>query len=409
MADAPFDPRTLLRRDLRRLVSELWEDERCDSVAIPVLEAAIGTDAKSLDRAVIGAYLRHFPRAHPAFEPLRAASALGAGRRDWPWRARGERWQLWDASAGPASLAQALLGADDARTTLREIGLDGDLAEGEFVIDALETACDQVGSASDEAATKAGERLIGLFERLGVTNLDAHLAWALLHPWRDRTPPDTYRERLTKLLVDRIGDPRFQRGRWDAIASKMPGVAASALVDMVRRWLVHRDFRAFFSIVGAVTNDPKQWASREEFWLGYLDSEVVEDACFAFGRQADALAEIGRSGGDSLDYAEIMGGGADPTHSALIMAIGDLRIAEWSHNGSCRFWDKRDMKAPGLYQKQYFGMQLRAMNGGRPYEQRFAAIPHSSGWQTHFAGFIFQMTGIRHPRWGEGSSRRSYA
>jgi len=407
MADG-FDPRNLPRRDLRRLVSELWNDERCDHVAPAVLDAAINANAKSLDRAVLSAYLRHFPLEHPAFERLRAASALGAGRWEWPWKARGERWRLWHRDDGPTGVATALLAGDDARAILRDLGLDGDLAEGEFVAQALETACEQVAATKADAAIASGQRLIALFEQLGVTSTDAWLAWALLTPWRDRSPPDAYRERLTKLLVARVGDPRIKSRPWSALAAEMPSTDASQLVAMVRRWLVHRDFRAFFSIVGAVTNDPRQWAARQEFWLGYLDSEVVDDACFAFGRQADALAEMSKSGDAALEYAEITGGGADPTHSALIISIGDVRIAEWSHNGSCRFWDRRDQKAPELHKPQYFGMQLRAMNGGRGFDSRFAAIPHASGWQANFAGFIYAMTGIRHPRWGEGVSRKRY-
>jgi hypothetical protein len=81
-------------RDLRRLVGELWDDSRCDAIAPAVLDAAVTANAKSCDRAVLVAYLRHFPSAHPAFERLRAAAALTAERRDWPWRARGQRWRL---------------------------------------------------------------------------------------------------------------------------------------------------------------------------------------------------------------------------------------------------------------------------------------------------------------------------
>jgi hypothetical protein len=401
MADAPFDPRTLMRRDLRRLVSELWEDERCDAVAVPVLEAAIGTDAKSLDRAVIGAYLRYFPRAHPAFEPLRAASALGAGRRDWPWRTRGERWQLWDATAGPAGLAWALLGADDARATLREIGLDGDLAEGEFVTDALETACDQVGSASGEAAISAGERLIGLFERLGVTSLDAHLTWALLHPWRDRTPPDAYRERLTKLLVGRIGDPRFQRGRWDAIASEMPGFGASALVDMVRRWLVRSTVEQFFKIIARTTDNPAQWAQRTTFWVSYLRENLIDDAWFVLGPRAEELFRLYAD--TELPHGKIKAGDGGAGHSALVMAMGDLRIAEWSDNGACRFWPKSHADAPALGDKSYLRSKLKARSGDRGFE-KLAHLP-SPGWEPKFARKIYENTGIRHPHHGSGYAR----
>lgn len=399
----PFDPRRLARRDLRRLVSELWEDERCDAIAPTVLDAAIAADAKSLDRAVLTAYLRHFPAEHLAFERLRAASALAAGRRDWPWRQRGESWRLWDRRAGPERLAKALIEQPDARAVLREAGLDGDLVQGEFVADALEAACEQAADTVGAAAIEAGERLIGLFEQLSVSGTDAMLAWALLAPWADHQPPDSYRDRLAKLLVTRIGDPRLQPARWDAVVAEMRDPEAPKLVAMMRRWLTQRTVRQFFSVVGATTNDPRQWAAREEFWLAYLDDGAIDDAWFAFGRQADALADGAIEAGSDLLYGEITGSGADPSHSALLMSIGDVRIAEWSHNGSCRFWDQRDRQAPQLYKKQYFGMALRAMNGGRGFDDRFAAIPHSGGWQRKFAGFIHHFSGRNHPRHGDGS------
>jgi hypothetical protein len=397
-----FDPRRLARRDLRRLVSELWGDERCDGIAPVVLDAAIAADAKSLDRAVLTAYLRHFPADHPSFERLRAASALGAGRRDWPWRLRGETWQLWDAQAGPERLASALLSQPDAHSVLRDAGFDGDLAQSEFVADALEAACEKAADTKGDAAVQAGERLIGLFEQLAISGTDAMLAWALLAPWLDRQPPDAYRDRLAKLLVTRIGDPRLQRARWEALTADMRDPEAPRLVAMVRRWLTQRTVRQFFTVVGSTTNDPKQWAAREEFWLAYLDDGAIDDAWFAFGRQADALADGGVESGSDLLYGEITGSGADASHSALLMSIGDVRIAEWSHNGSCRFWDQRDRQAPQLYRKQYFGMALRAMNGSKGFEDRFAAIPHASGWQVKFAGFIHHFSGRNHPLHGSG-------
>ena len=403
-----FDPARLARlarRDLRRLVGDLWADRRCDALAPMVLDAAVAADAKSLDRAVLAAYLRHFPTDHAAFDRLRAASQLTAERRDWPWRERGREWHLWDRQGGPERLARALLDRPDAAAVLREVGLDGDLSQGEFVTDALEAACEQVADAVGVQAIERGEKLIGLFERMAIAGKDALLAWALLAPWLNANPPTAYRDRVAKLLVGRIGDPRLKQARWGAVAAEMRDSDASRLMAMMRRWLTERSVRQFFSVVGATTNDPKQWAAREEFWLAYLDAGAIDDAWFALGRQADALME-GLPESDA-DYGEITGSGADPSHSALIMSIGDVRIAEWSHNGSCRFWHKGDRQAPELYKRQYFGMQLRAMNGGRGFEDRFAAIPHGSGWQMKFAGFVQHFAGQSHPghtgvAWGGG-------
>lgn len=398
-----FDPTRLQRRDLRRLVSDMWPDERCDPISAAVLAAAVGANAKSLDRAVLTAYLRHYPSDHPAFERLRNASALTAGRRDWPWRERGEQWGLWDRE-GPMRLARRLLEGGDAAAMLRAAGFEGDLAEGDFIADALEAACTLTAEITSDAAVPAAERLIALFDQVPIVSVNAKLAWALLIPWLDRSPPDAHRDRVAKLLVSRIGDPRLNSAQWDALAAEMNEPRAPRLVAMMRRWLTQRTVRQFFSVVGRTTNDPTQWAAREAFWLGYLDDGVIDEAWFALGRQAEALAGSAiKAEGDVL-FGEITGGGADPSHSALIMKIGDVRIAEWSHNGSCRFWDERDRKAPALYEPTYYGTLLRAMNGGRGFDDRFAAIPHMSGWQSKFAGFIHHFAQRRHPVWREGRS-----
>lgn len=394
----PFDPRRLARRDLRRLVSELWEDERCDAIAPAVLDAAIAADAKSLDRAVLTAYLRHFPAEHPAFERLCTASALGAGRRDWPWRQRGQSWLLWDRQAGPERLAKALMTQSDARAVLREAGLDGDLVQGEFVADALEAACEQAADTVGTAAVEAGERLIGLFEQLSVSGTDAMLAWALLAPWGTRQPPDSYRDRLAKLLVTRIGDPRLQRARWDALVAEMRDPEAPKLVAVLRQWLVQSTVEQFFKIIARTTDNPGQWAQRTTFWTAYLKRQMINDAWFVLGPRAEDLfrtyAEV------NLPHGRIRAGDGGAGHSALVMAMGDLRIAEWSDNGSCRFWPAGHPDAPELGAATYYRSRLKARAGDNGFDKK----PHlpSPGWEPKFARKIYDSTGLLHPDHGVG-------
>lgn len=395
-----MDPRTLSRRDLRRLVSDMWPDERCDGIARATLDAAVAANAKSLDRSVLTAYLRHFPRDHPSFEALRAASAMTAERYDWVWRARGRKWHLWDEGAGPDGVAAALLASDDPALVLRETGLDGDLAQGAFMADALEAACEQAGRAQGEQAQLLGTRLIALFDRLAIGGMEAMLAWALLAPWADTNPAKAYGKKVVKLLVDRIGDPRMDAARWQAVATGIPELSgAKSLLDILKRWLTELTVREFFKVVSVTTNDPTQWAEREAFWLGYLDTGVIIDAWFALGiRAKDVIAAKGNR--SSVDHGVIVGDRqyADPSHSSLILSIGNERIAEWSHSGACRFWEAKDRTAPKTYSAEYFGFQLRAMNGGAD----FTYIPHQSGWQRRFANRIYKRTGQRHPKFGEG-------
>lgn len=392
-----MNPHLLARRDLRRLVSEMWPDERCNLIAPKVLDAAIAAEVKSLDRAVLTAYLRHFPTEHPAFDRLRAASSLAAGRRDWVWRDRGERWALWDAQAGPGRLAQTLLETDDPLAAMRGAGLDGDLAHGEFVAEAIEAACARAGKARGEEAQQLGERLIVLFERTDIAGRDAMLASGLLTPWLSNAPPKAYQDRMGKLMVARVGDPRFDSAKWDALLGR--SVEAQAIITLLRRWLTDQTVREFFKVVTHTTDDLVQWRERETFWLAYLDAELIDDAWFALGTKADDLI---RSKGEKSEvgYGLIEGSRqyADPSHSSLILSIGDLRIAEWSHSGACRFWRDKDRTAPKPYGKKYFGYQLRAMNGGTGFEQ----LSHWSGWQKTFSSKVHEESGRQHPKHGAG-------
>ena len=408
MADG-FDPHRLKTGDLRRLVADLWSDRRCDPIATPTLDAAVARDAKSVDRTVLTAYLRHFPTDHPTFQRLAAASSLTAGRRDWPWRQRGADWQLWDHNVGPARIARALLARDDAPAVLREAGLDGDLAQGEFVAETLEVACEQTGAARGAEAQALGERLIALFHTLAISGRDAMLAWALLAPWQRSKPAKAHERALTSLLSARIGDPRLAQGRWLAIERELAerglslAVAPSAIL---RRWLTEATVRAFFTIVRRTTDRKDQWDAREAFWLGYLDAEAINEAWFAFGRRAEQQA--GRLAQEEDVRFGRVSGGADPSHSALLLTIGDLRIAEWSHNGACRFWpNHRDVAGtprarlnpvPDLYRPEYDGNRLRTTSGPKGFEY----LSHHSGWQGNFAAVIYRHTGVLHPQWGAG-------
>lgn len=409
MADGIFDPSRLATRDLRRLVFEIWEDARCDPLAAPVLEQAVARDAKSLDRAVLSAYLRYFPTEHPSFDALAGASALTARRRDWPWRRRGEEWQLWDKKAGPARIAEALLTRPDATDVLRDAGLDGDLAQGEFVAEAVEAACVRTGGTRGGQAETLGTRLIDLIAKLSIGGIDAMLVWALLAPWQQGKPSRPHERLITSLLSHRIGDPRLAQGKWLAIEDELRIAGLNLAISpaaILRRWLTEATVRAFFTIVRGTTDRKDQWDEREAFWLGYLDIEVISEAWFAFGRRAEQQA--GRLAKEEDVQFGRVSGGADPSHSALLMTIGDMRVAEWSHDGACRLWpDYRNMtanartgamRAPELYEAEYDGNRLRTMTGPKGFER----LSHHSGWQGKFARAIHHRTGIAHPHWGRG-------
>lgn len=391
-------------KDYRRLIDQIWADDDLRGDCVPVLDFAVSEGRASYDRTTIFAYLRHFPLKHPHFEHLAAAASLAAQRRDkWPWKERGTRWALWNKDVGPAKVAKALIGSDDASSILRDAGLDQQLADGRFLEAVLEKACVAALGQSGRNAERTGQRLIQLVESLpAIGELDGMLAYALLAPWSSESPAESHRRIIIKFLVDRIGDPRLRQAKWAAlitdIQARIPGADPVTAFTILRRWLIQTTVREFFKIVGRTTNDPVQWAAREKFWTAYLDAELINDAWFAFGDEARQKARAFTSD-NSVGFGLVNRPGVDPSHSTLIMSLGDARIAEWSHNGSCRFWTANDRRAPALYKNSYFGDDLRAMSGGAG----FMRIPHQGGWQQKFAGQIYRTTGIRHPQYSRGS------
>lgn len=82
--------RTASARALRRQVARLSDAPLAAAVA-----QALAAERRSVDRALIAAYLAALPSRHPEFERLRAAAETAAERHDWRWRDLGRRCYLW--------------------------------------------------------------------------------------------------------------------------------------------------------------------------------------------------------------------------------------------------------------------------------------------------------------------------
>lgn len=386
-------------KDLRRLLLDLWSHETLNNQAVPIVDEGVQRDRKSIDLRIIAAFLKEFPTEHPAFDHLTQQSKAVAIRNDWVWKARSEKWQLFDPKVGPMRLSKALISADEPFAVLQEAGLDGDLASGGYVEDVLIEACLETATGSPERAAEQGRRLSDLLEPLhGMGILNAPLAYALLAPWQNAVPSSAYQKHVTSLLVSKIGDPRLAKSKWSPLESEVleyfPGVDVGGAFAVLKRWLVQATFREFFAVVAKTVERPDQWRDRTEFWMAYLDAGHIIDAWFAFGSSAERMAKQLMED-KSVQYGKLLGSSATSQQSSLVFSLGDLRIAEWSDNGSCRFWTTADKRAPKLYESRYESGNLRTMVGG----DGFKAIPHtpSHGWQPKFAHHIYRMTGILHP------------
>jgi len=130
------------------------------------------------------------------------------------------------------------------------------------------------------------------------------------------------------------------------------------------------------------------WEDRREFWGWYLDESHVTEIWPVVGSKA--AVELERMNREATDGRKLKFGrlsGASSDQCVLLIKIGQLTIAEWSHNGSVRFWLAGNPSTPELYRGNYQGHKLRADSD---WERR-----HTPSWQGDVDRQVAQHTGIR--------------
>jgi EH_Signature domain len=80
-------------------------------------------------------------------------------------------------------------------------------------------------------------------------------------------------------------------------------------------------------------------------------------------------------------------GGAAADQAVLLLRIGDLTIADWSHDGKLRIW-RRGTAAPELNLKSYSAPDLRLDS-----DFELVHLP-PDGWQQRTEAYIRRHTGI---------------
>lgn len=399
----------LPRFQLNRVLRGAWCDPEFDELGVAALERADVDHRRSSDQAVIDGYLTYFPAGRSIMPMLAEAASRAAGRHDWAWRERSARWDLFLPQMGPTNVARDLVSrnADGVYLLMREAGLGANLAASGFGQDVFAETCRATAALRPDKAVSAQRNMLRMFDTEAQAGQLELVVRALLEPWIRTKPEPAHRKAISEFLLDQVGDPRLQRTRWDRIvrslAESIGDERAREVTQVFKRWLTEVAMREFFRAIAKTTDRPDQWAQREKFWMAYLDEGLVSDAWPALGiRARNRIEDLIRQSGERPEYGNISGGPA--SSSSIIMQIGDLRISEWSDNGSCRFWSDTDPGAPKLYAKIYDGGKLRTTAGGADFEYE-SHVPASPGWEGKFAGIIHRRTSITHPRFGRGRGR----
>ena len=397
------------QRELRTIARHLFTPTRVGmfseepTIASYVVSAAMRRPSAPLIRALTQAYFFGYAdtgnvlnEIEAVFETipdtsspeiLRTARALG----------------LLDREEGPKKLAEDLLKSEASPAQrLQQIRLVGGLETSAFTEASFEAACQLLGeNEPDEArlnrlldwsireghessASASGtDVIVQTFpEKIG------ELAEALLAAWAtsEKKPNADLETRIRNFFLAALGDPRFEKNiGWRRVADRH----RQTLV----RWMNAASVRQFFDIVTDTmrTDDERRmWKYRRKFWTSYLDE--VRDAWVVFGPDAERLARrrAHETGDDSFrKFARFSSSGAQSTHAALLLKIGDLTIVEWSHSGKCRIWSSSTGVAPKAYEDDYPVFELR--NG--EWETSHHGNERYS-WQFKVASKIRAHTGI---------------
>jgi hypothetical protein len=362
------------------------QDELCASIlhliAVRRLRAAV--------RELIALYLERFDPALPGFG--RVASWLNEIVRewDWEWHHRARAYHLFEIDKAPRLLAEQVIKRDQPpAATLADIGLGEMVTGGNLGEAVFAAACRDVAELRPGDAEAHQSRLIAWAfpsDRFQFNRVFPAFVSALLKPWAQATPPEAHQSLISRVLLAVTGDPRIWPTRWESVKRDAPQSYAILL-----RWLTRTAVYQFFDIVNQ-TADVRMWQYRRAFWTSYLEAGHIEEAWVVFGANGARLAErtmrlVNQDA--SVTFGKLTAGeGRTPDHAALLMKIGDLVIAEWSHSGKYNIWDHQDRKAPKLYQEHYAPKALMyAPTGGSHMGAE------SFAWQNTVAKIIRESTG----------------
>lgn len=337
-------------------------------------------------RALIACYFREFQVRNASF--IECATILRTSIHARPkayarWISCDDQYKLFQPEKAPTTLANYCLTTSTAlRDAFKEVARGYDTLAGRFGLAVLHGALDWLSKNMLTVAAK-GNVLERLTEWLTQRNAAAplqiesqvRLANALIEPWDDAQPDDALRKRLVEVLLTFVGDPRLSDAVWQLPQTQ--GVKPRLL-----SWLAYGTIEQFFEIIDASAK-AHHWNDRRAFWASYAEKGVVTDAWVAYGPKALRLA---RSASSSTGYGELSGA-REQDHSVLLLQIGTLIVADYSHMGSCRFFTADSQYRPNFYASSYSDERLRWDSS--------EDIAHHTGWQSRFATYIRRQTGIR--------------
>jgi hypothetical protein len=218
------------------------------------------------------------------------------------------------------------------------------------------------------------------------------LCFALLEPCINGDPNDAVLREIRNLLIIQYSDPRVNSGRWSNVDQRH--------VQVLRRWLTKQSMGLLIEVLNR-TADDNHWDVRNDFWKFYLDNDYVSEAWVVFGSDAfqhakDLVKKNPEFTASNFGRFQIGGRSVQSNHSVLLMRIGDVIVAEWTHDGRVRLWDSSSSRRPKFYQITYLPEALRGASPKYTSDDEYSH-DRPGNWMRKVDKFVRARTGIKHP------------
>jgi hypothetical protein len=379
-------------RDMRLAASCLFESRPrlADNLLFLdlYLDALRSLRSRLAIKRLIHSYCLHFDPTDHAIrrigEFLQTATREINGQWNWPDRHR--KYRLFDPTQAPQELAIITTKASSPRNELEKAGLTGQLMVSGLsaytYLHALEITqrnlerhqnIEDVNRVIAWARAEDGTLLYSAYR--------SKLANALLLPFVDRDPTDEVHRRVQTFLLEVLNDPRIEKAQWLG--------AEEAAVDVIVRWLAQATLEQFLKVVDRVAAK-EQWDYRRSFWGAYIAKRAVMNSWVAFGSEGAQFAkQLSKDTADKmlLRFATLEGAGAD--QAVLLLSIGDLVVADWSHNGRLRIWRRGNKSVPKFNNPHYIAKTLRTNS-----DFDTVHLP-PDGWQARAEAYIRKHTNVK--------------
>lgn len=347
----------LNRRDLRRAPWCLWAPdmplaENADWLK-KILGLIIASGRERLFKILALAWAHAFAVDRPGIVAVGHFLEERSEMLGPKWANALTRWSIFDVQRGPNAIAET---ATAQHKPIEAVLIEAGLAElttcqgFTFEIYKVGLALLERGALKDPEIRLAtlDAWTFDVQRKLRHPALVASIVRAAIEPFGDVMPEKGIRDRYTNFTLSLLGDPRSQASRW---------VNCRRAQEIVRRWLTEQTLRQFFDVVDRIAAE-EHWNYRRAFWHALYAGGHIDDAWAVFEYRGQVEAR--RMFGKELGFGTFSTSGAEAGHAVLLLRIGTLTVAEWSHRAPCGIWDSNaDEKGPKLGDPRYSTGELR--------------------------------------------------